>query len=456
MGKRVSILLLLGFFFFWGCKTLETPPPAPPETGPEAAPFDEVEQALRLGDSRGALESLETYSQENPGDLDAKVLSAALLMSEGETVRARRLLDEVLEAHAGHREALLNLALLEGFEGNREAQEAVLLRLAEIFPDDADVMASLGDFHAAGNQKSAAREAYEKALTLDEENITALSGLGTLLLTEKKYARAEDLFLKAVSLYPQDPYAFSDLSRARIALGRYEEARENLDDAVDLAPDDYWLRMDRAKLLLNQLLNAGAALEDLNRAVELDPDYFYAYIFRAGILEERGRFSEAIDDYRRLMALRPDYYFGYSSLANLLYLAEEWDEARRNYEKAFGYEPDWGFKLLSGLTYYRAGRAAEGKAYLQKILDQIPRDDHFYALVRMCIDPGYEVFTVRAINGENDHFLKTRMFFYLGAVMQAQGGDLLAMDYYRRVRENNLLGLYERNLALGELKKFEE
>jgi hypothetical protein len=30
------------------------------------------------------------------------------------------------------------------------------------------------------------------------------------------------------------------------------------------------------------------------------------------------------------------------------------------------------------------------------------------------------------------------------------------MDYYGRVRENNLLGLYERKLALGELKKLEE
>ena len=456
MGKGVYFLLFLGILSFWGCRTVEKPPAALPETTPERAPMDDVENALRQGDSRGALDSLETYQKENPEDLDAKVLSAALLMSEGESLRARRLLEEVLKADSVHREALLNLALLEGFEGNRETQEGILLRLTELFPDDADVMASLGDFHASGNKKAAAREAYEKALMLDEDNITALSGLGTILLDEKKYSEAEDLFLKAVSLYPRDPYVFSDLSRSRIAQGRYEEARDNLDEAVELAPDDYWLRMDRAKLLLNQLLNAGAALEDLNRAIALDPDYFYAYIFRAGILEERGRFDEAIEDYRRLLDLRPDYYFGYGILANLYYLAEEWEEGRENYEKAYEYEPDWGFKLLSGLTYYRDQKPDAGKAYLQKFLDQIPREDHFYALVRMCVDPGYEVFTLRAIEGETDLFIKTRMYFYLGAIMQAQGGDLLAMDYYGRVRENNLLGLYERKLALGELKKLEE
>lgn len=463
MRNVLLIILAVGLLGLFGCTTTESgisgsveKPPKQPEESSPVEDYEAVEQALRQGDSQEALDSLEEYQEDHPADLNAQVLYATLLMSQGDIDKARGILEEVLEAAPDHREALFNLALLEGFVGNREKQLSLLEGLKEMDPEDGDVHAALGDFYLAGEEKALAKAAFTLSLELDEENISALTGLGGILLLEKEYEAAEAKLLKAVELFPADPFVYTDLSRTRIALGRYEEAREDLDRAVDLAPENYWIRMDRAKLLLNKLLKAEDALKDLDKAVEINPDYFYAYIFRGGIYDETNRRDEAIADYRKLMELRPDYYFGYRSLGTLLYMEGGWEEARGNFEKAFEYEADFGFKLLTGLTFYREGNPDRGKAYLQQFLDTIPREDHFYAVTRMCIDPGYEIFALRAVNEEKDLFIQTRMKFYIGAVMQAHGGDMLAADYYFQVRDRNLMGLYERKIALKELEAFGE
>ena len=74
----------------------------------------------------------------------------------------------------------------------------------------------------------------------------------------------------------------------------------------------------------------------------------------------------------------------------------------------------------------------------------------------MIIDPGYDVFAVKGIEEEQDMFVKVRMKFYMGAVYQALGADTLAFSLYDDVRELNLLGMYERKIALNELKVLEE
>ena len=454
----ISTLCMLGLF---GCATTGQPSPEkakiPSEIEDTEAKkaFAEVEQALRRDDSEQALDLLEGYQAEHSEDRTARVLYAALLMSQGEIDEARGILEEVLQVEPQHGEALFNLALLEGFAGNRKKQLSLLQQLKEEDPENGEVHAALGEFYLTGKEMDLAKAAFSRSLELDGESLSALTGMGQVLLMTKKYEAAEEILLRAAELYPKDPFVFSDLARSRIAQGHYEDARESLDRAVELAPEDYWIRMDRGKLLLNKLLEAGKALEDFNKAVEINPDYFYAYIFRAGIYDETSRQTEAIADYRRLLELRPDYYHSYRSLAILFYMKEEWEEARKNLEKIFEYEKDFGFKLLAGLTLYREGKAKEGRAYLREFLDTIPRDDHFYALARMCIDSGYEVFTLKKIAEEQDTAVKTRMHFYAGAVMQALGGTSGAAQYYSLVREQNLVGLYENRMALNELKKIE-
>ncbi|MBI9104248.1 MAG: tetratricopeptide repeat protein [Spirochaetales bacterium] len=468
------VLLIAAVFFAFGCKTTPlseggspegTPenPVTPIEGGdierpepPEEDTFLKVEESLLEGDTDAALETLDAYIEKEPEDLQTLVLKAALLMSDGEVVEARALLDRVLSEEPENIDALFQLSILEGWEGNRETQLALLEKISELDPENGDVLASIGDFHFLDKDYDEAEKAYMKALELEPANISALTGYGNLLMQKGDYDEAEERYDSIVEIYPSDPFVYGDRSRARIAQENYVGAEEDLSEAVDLSPNYYWNYVDRGKLRLNNLYNANTAIEDFNKAIALEPDYFYAYIFRAGILDDTGEIDKAISDYKKLIELKPDYYFAFRSLGILQYLKGEWEEARQNLMESFSYEEDPGVLLLTAFTYFREDRDKEGKDFIKNILDSFPRDDHFYNIGRMAIDPGYEVFALKGIEEEQDMFVKTRMKFYVGALLQAMGGDSLAYTYYDDVRELNLLGMYERRIALKELEVLDD
>jgi len=462
MRKILVVLLFFGGILLAGCAGLpkqdaaggNVPEKGPRETVPEKPEdtYARVEETLKQGDSEQALETLEKYRQDNPEDLSADLMTAALLMSQGRIDESRTILERVLKAEPENTQALFYMATLEGWLGNRDRQYAILQGIQEREPENSDVWSTLGDFFVMEPDLKTAKEMYEKALELDPSNITAMAGYGNILISQGKYREAEEQFDKFIQAYPSDPFIYSDRSRTRLALEDYKGADEDLTKAIELSPEYYWNYVDRGKLRLNHLYNSATALEDFNRAIELEPEYFYAYIFRAGILDDRDQIGRAMEDYKTLIRLKPDYYFAFRSLGILQYISGEWEEARENLIEAHKHEDDPGLLFLAGFTFFREGNPKAGKDYIKGFLDSLPRDSHFYNLGRMMVDPGYEVFFIRGVEGEKDLFVKTRMKFYLGAAYRAMGGDDLAAGYYREVRTANLLGMYERRIALKELE----
>lgn len=119
-------------------------------------------------------------------------------------------------------------------------------------------------------------------------------------------AVAEDDVLRADAFY-WSAYALDEL-------GRYDEAIADLDRAIELSPDFY-----------NALLNRGlarrkngqleAAIADYGRAIEIDPDRETAYNNRGSVYLRLERYDLAIEDFRASLErepgnLRTRYNFG--------------------------------------------------------------------------------------------------------------------------------------------------
>jgi tetratricopeptide (TPR) repeat protein len=93
--------------------------------------------------------------------------------------------------------------------------------------------------YAAWSQKqySKAVELYEKALDLDENNTTAMNGLGFVLVdTNQDIQRGLRLCRKAVDRKPQNPAYLDSLGWAYYKSGDATEARTWLRRALELAP----------------------------------------------------------------------------------------------------------------------------------------------------------------------------------------------------------------------------
>ncbi|HED54537.1 MAG TPA: tetratricopeptide repeat protein, partial [Phycisphaerales bacterium] len=95
----------------------------------------------------------------------------------------------------------------------------------------------------------------------------------------------------------------SDIARLS---GNDAESLQLIDEAVSKFPDDPLAYMKRATRLMTNPATLPDALEDLTRAIELNPANSEALRFRSMVLAELGRTDEAAEDVAAAAAARPD------------------------------------------------------------------------------------------------------------------------------------------------------
>ena len=118
-----------------------------------------------------------------------------------------------------------------------------------------------------------------------------------------------------------------------------DEAQANCNKAADL--DN---RLPAVFVTLGNLhLAVGKydlALQEFQRALQLDPRNADAEIGLAGSFNSAGRTADAEAAYRKAISLRPDFWSGYNSLAIFLDDHQRYDEAIAQYQRAIQLTPD--------------------------------------------------------------------------------------------------------------------
>ena len=151
------------------------------------------------------------------------------------------------------------------------------------------------------------------------------------------YALLQDLdqaildFSRAISLDPASPLAFfaratATMRRSEAEQGRIPEEHSQQERAIirsaatggkalPTAPTSTTPTLPRTPRLSEQ-----PALLDLNRAIELDPQFAYAYYNRGNLYTRSGEEDKALLDYTRAIELNPAFAEGYYN-RGLLYLS---------------------------------------------------------------------------------------------------------------------------------------
>jgi tetratricopeptide (TPR) repeat protein len=157
-----------------------------------------------------------------------------------------------------------------------------------------------------------ARSLYQKALSMDAENLDALLGLARLEDREGNLPVALQHYQQAVNNHPQDPRAYNDLGLCHARGGQLQSSLQCLDQAVRLRPDKALYRNNIAKVLIeqNQFDAAFAHLGAVNEPA-------VANYNMAALLEERGRSEEAISFLNQALALNPQFSEASTLLANI-------------------------------------------------------------------------------------------------------------------------------------------
>lgn len=175
----------------------------------------------------------------------------------------------------------------------------------QIAPKDPQAYNSLAFVALAENKPEEAISSFESALNVDATNYDALNGLITL------YARNQEI----------------------------DKAHAKVDQAMNAYPNVAWLHYLKAQVYGFQQNGTGVELE-LNKAIQLDPNYLPAYSALAALYITSKQEDRAIAEYRKITALRPDNATPYTLIGILEDQRRNHDAAAENYRKALEIDPN--------------------------------------------------------------------------------------------------------------------
>jgi tetratricopeptide (TPR) repeat protein len=93
-------------------------------------------------------------------------------------------------------------------------------------------------------------------------------------------------------------------------VGNHAQAIEDFDRAIEINPKDANAYQNLG-VTYAKLGNHRQAIEDFDRAIEINPEYAEAYYNRGFIYGKLGDFRQAISDYDRAIEINPDYVKAY-------------------------------------------------------------------------------------------------------------------------------------------------
>lgn len=153
---------------------------------------------------------------------------------------------------------------------------------------------------AEGEERALGMIALKGGATARHCQATALLGLG-------RYADAADAFVQ-VAIETRDPAlridALGQAGNVWVMAGDLPRAVAAFGEAIKLRADDPDLFIDRA-IALAAATNYFEAIDDLNRAIELDSRRAEAYVFRATAYRYVDASDLAMEDIEAALALKP-------------------------------------------------------------------------------------------------------------------------------------------------------
>ena len=155
---------------------------------------------------------------------------------------------------------------------------------------------ALVDKHVARAEKhrhrkefNSAEWEYSSALKIDQENLKANFGIGTLYMEMGEEAKAKEVFRKITEIdaifEKENKHIFNEFGISLRKAGMYEEALEHYGKAIEISPDDEHLYFNVARVYYEKG-DIPTAMEWLDKALTMNPDFDEAKRFKESIGKE--------------------------------------------------------------------------------------------------------------------------------------------------------------------------
>jgi tetratricopeptide (TPR) repeat protein/ferredoxin len=227
-----------------------------------------IEQRELVGGARRMLTRLERWSPIDTAETDLDLAWLALL--EGDLAESENRVDGVLRAHPGNADAHLLAARLLVHAGRFQDASRAYTRVIELDPSNELGYLGLGAMLGQTGQLDAAYDVFARGLVAAPDSVNLRYNAGLSLALAGDFEAAVGDFREVLERDPDHLQARENMAGALAAAGRFDEAIPVFEEAIRRSPEDPQLRLMAARACL-----AGGrrhrAEEHIDAAVRIDP-----------------------------------------------------------------------------------------------------------------------------------------------------------------------------------------
>ena len=140
-------------------------------------------------------------------------------------------------------------------------------------------------------------------LRSEENDWTLLFQRGVTQSLIKQYTSAVNTLTQAISHNPSNPFLYINRSTTRAEMIDFISSIDNSYQRISIDSDPANRLQNRG----SRIYNYDDAIEDINKAIKLYPDFAYSYYNRANLHAISGQLPEAYEDYTRAIELNPSF-----------------------------------------------------------------------------------------------------------------------------------------------------
>lgn len=374
--------------------------------------YQKAHDCLQSGKLHLALGYLQRTVSENPAFFDAYHLLGEVFRKLGRTEEAASIMEKLDRTLGFDPEVKLEMARLECDRGRLKHARKILQGLLNRRPENSEAHCLIGEIYRSEGKYDKAERFYARCLEIEPSHWGARRGINEMLRhpleVQNGKAAASSPLEPALASHASSPErrlagaveqirqgqidtavaSLRELEREypnhemiALTLAEAFQKRGDRDDAINHLEEFLAFRQHSPLVHLQcaPLYNAARdftrARQHLEKALELDPDFYEARYELGVTCQLQGDLEGAVSAYRSAMEMMPEDVRLYVNLAHIAVKKEEYGQAESDLRSGLkidpNYEDAW---FLLGHIYYRQSRFREAGQCYQALVGLSPEN----------------------------------------------------------------------------------
>ncbi|MBQ5781143.1 MAG: tetratricopeptide repeat protein [Spirochaetaceae bacterium] len=436
---KLSIILT----FFLLCSSVYGVQTATEELPDEKEPFSVNAFVLSLKstlDAHGVDEAIKLFSTLNEEEASLeqiRYLQSSMLISAKRYGEAQVIAKELMELSPQNKDYIFLNILICKARGDKVGKKQLLERILSIDKNNLEALTELADEQMLIKNYKKAREYYSKALKVKSNYSPALFGLGKIDYYQENFAAGKKTFKQVLQVDNKNSLAYSYLAKIAMEEDSYSEAEEYLKKAIKIHPDNYlyWLELGECYRDGNKM---NEAIDAFTKSIELNKDYFLTYLFRGSAFDYKEKYVEALNDYLQVLTINPDYYLILEPAGQLAWKLEKWALCSQIYKRLYAQDPKSVYYLsMYSASMIKNGQKSSLKTFLSQNFKNFPKDSAEYSITRLFFDDVWGIVITQRIKKKEKKRERDYMQLCLALYYDANNDWYRATSIYKEIHDTS-------------------